>query len=123
MENCRNVIDAVKPTRTKFSIEMMPFNFPTGPDDYLKLIKKVDRKSFGVHLDVCNVMNSPERMYNNSAVIDECFRKLGAHGLFPATPKTWLGRITCRFALREVIPGRGQIDYKAYLRGSRRASD
>lgn len=31
VENCRNVIDAVKPTRTKFSIEMMPFNFPTGP--------------------------------------------------------------------------------------------
>ena len=78
VENCRHVIDAVKPTRTKFSIEMMPFNFPTGPDDYLKLIKKVDRRGFAVHLDACNVMNCPERMYNNGAVIDECFQKLGS---------------------------------------------
>ena len=77
VENCRAVIDFVKPTRTTFSIEMMPFNFPTGPDDYLKLIRRVDRKAFAVHLDVCNVMNSPERMYANGAVIDECFRKLG----------------------------------------------
>ncbi len=78
VENCRHVIDAVKPTRTKFSIEMMPFNFPSGPDDYLKLIKKVDRRGFAVHLDACNVMNCPERMYNNGAVIDECFQKLGS---------------------------------------------
>ncbi len=78
VENCRHVINAVKPTRTKFSIEMMPFNFPSGPDDYLKLIKKVDRRGFAVHLDACNVMNCPERMYNNGAVIDECFQKLGS---------------------------------------------
>ena len=116
VENCRHVIDAVKPTRTKFSIEMMPFNFPTGPDDYLKLIKKVDRKSFGVHLDVCNVMNSPEKMYNNSAVIDECFRKLGAHVIScHAKDLAWEDYV--QVCLREVIPGRGQIDYKAYLRG------
>ena len=52
VENCRKLIDAVKPTRTKFSIEMMPFNFPSGPDEYLTLIKGVDRKAFAVHLEV-----------------------------------------------------------------------
>ena len=77
VENCRKLIDAVKPTRTRFSIEMMPFNFPTGPDDYLRLIRSVDRPAFGVHLDVCNVMNSPERMYRNGDVIRDCFHKLG----------------------------------------------
>ena len=116
VENCRHVIDAVKPTRTKFSIEMMPFNFPTGPDDYLKLIKKVDRKGFGVHLDVCNVMNCPERMYNNGAVIDECFRKLGPWIVScHAKDLSWEDYV--QVSLREVIPGRGQIDYRAYLRG------
>jgi len=30
VENCRKLIDAVKPTRTKFTIEMMSFIFPTG---------------------------------------------------------------------------------------------
>jgi sugar phosphate isomerase/epimerase len=116
VENCRHVIDAVKPTRTKFTIEMMPFNFPTGPDDYLKLIKQVDRKAFGVHLDVCNVMNCPERMYNNGAVIAECFRKLGPQIVScHAKDLSWEDYV--QVSLREVIPGRGQIDYRAYLRG------
>ena len=116
VENCRTVIDAVKPTRTTFSIEMMPFNFPTGPDDYLKLIKRVDRKAFGVHLDVCNVMNSPERMYNNGSVIDECFRKLGPWIVScHAKDLSWEDYV--QVCLREVIPGRGDIDYRAYLRG------
>ncbi len=116
VENCRHVIDAVKPTRTKFSIEMMPFNFPTGPDDYLKLIKRVDRQAFGVHLDVCNVMNCPERMYHNGAVIDECFRKLGPKIVScHAKDLSWEDYV--QVSLREVIPGRGQIDYRAYLRG------
>ncbi len=115
-ENCRHVIDAVKPTRTRFTIEMMPFSFPTGPDDYLKLIKKVDRKGFAVHLDACNVMNCPERMYHNGAVIDECFRKLGTWVVScHAKDLSWEDYV--QVCLREVIPGRGQLDYHAYLRG------
>lgn len=116
VENCRRLIDAVKPTRTTFSIEMMPFNFPSGPDDYLKLIKRVDRKAFAVHLDVCNVMNSPERMYHNGAVIDECFHKLGPWiASCHAKDLSWEDYV--QVCLREVIPGRGDIDYQAYLRG------
>ena len=116
VENCRHVLDAVKPTRTKFSIEMMPFNFPTGPDDYVKLIRKVDRKGFATHLDVCNVMNSPERMYNNGAVIKECFQKL-APWIVSCHAKDLSWEDYVQVSLREVIPGRGHIDYKAYLRG------
>jgi len=116
VENCRHVIDAVKPTRTRFSIEMMPFNFPTGPDEYLQLIRKVDRKGFAVHLDACNVMNCPERMYHNGAVIDECFKKLGPWiASCHAKDLAWEDYV--QVCLREVIPGRGQIDYRAYLRG------
>ena len=117
VENCRHVIDAVKPTRARFTIEMMPFNFPTGPDDYLKLIKKVDRQGFAVHLDACNVINSPERMYNNGAVIEECFRKLGPWIVScHAKDLSWEDGYA-QVSLREVIPGRGKIDYHAYLRG------
>jgi len=114
VENCRRLIDAVKPSRTKFSIEMMPYSFPSGPDEYLKLLKAVDRKAFAVHLDVCNVMNSPQRMYNNGAVIRECFQKLGAWIVScHAKDLTW--EDSYQVSLREVIPGRGHIDYRAYL--------
>jgi len=116
VENCRKLIDAVKPARTKFSIEMMPFNFPSGPDEYLELIRGVDRKSFAVHLDVCNVMNSPERMYHNGDVIRECFHKLG-RWIVSCHAKDLKWEEYVQVSLREVIPGRGDIDYKAYLEG------
>lgn len=115
IENCRKLIDAVKPHRTKFSIEMMPFSFPTGPDDYLRLIKAVDRRAFGVHLDVCNMMNSPERMYHNGAVIRDCFAKLGPW-ILSCHAKDLQWEEYVQVCLREVIPGRGDIDYRSYLR-------
>jgi sugar phosphate isomerase/epimerase len=114
VENCRRLIDAVKPTRTRFSIEMMPYSFPSGPAEYLKLLKAVDRKAFGVHLDVCNVINSPQRMYNNNAVIRECFQKLGPWiASCHAKDLAWENYYQVSF--REVIPGRGNIAYQTYL--------
>lgn len=114
IENCRRVIDAVKPTRTKFSIEMMPYSFPSGPDEYLKLLQAVDRKAFGVHLDVCNVINSPKRMYDNGSVIRECFQKLG-RWILSCHAKDLAWEDSYQVSFREVIPGRGRIDYRTYL--------
>lgn len=115
VENCRQVIDAVKPTRTRFAIEMMPWSLPDGPDSYIELIKAVGRPAFGVHVDVCNVINSPTRFYNNRAVIDECFRKLGQWvASCHAKDLAWVPEYNVHFA--EVIPGRGEIDYAAYLK-------
>jgi len=113
--NCRSVIDAVKPTRTKFTIEMMGWNLPDGPDAYLDLIKAVDRKAFGVHLDVCNGVNCPTRFYRNTAFIEECFAKLGPWiASCHAKDLQWITELNVHFL--EVVPGRGQMDYRAYLR-------
>ncbi len=113
--NCRHVLDAVKPSRTRFTIEMMPWSLPDGPDSYLDLIRAVDRPQFGVHLDVCNVVNSPARFYNNAAVIQECFHKLGKWIVScHAKDLQWVPEYNVHFA--EVIPGRGEIDYATYLR-------
>jgi sugar phosphate isomerase/epimerase len=112
--NCRHVIDSVKPTRTRFTIEMMGWNLPDSPDSYLELIRAVDRKAFGVHLDVCNGINSPRRFYENSAYIKECFQKLGPWIVScHAKDLQWIVELNVHF--REVIPGRGQIDYATYL--------
>jgi len=114
VENCRYVIDSVKPTRTKFTIEMMGWNLPDGPDAYVELIRAVDRKAFGVHLDVCNGINSPRRFYENTAFIEECFRKLGPWIVScHAKDLQWVVEMNVHFL--EVPPGRGQIDYKTYL--------
>ena len=114
VENCRNVIDAVKPKRTKFTIEMMGWIVPDGPDSYLKLIKAVDRPAFGVHMDVCNGINSPTRFYRNAEFIGECFRTLGKWiASCHAKDLEWKVELNVHF--QEVIPGRGSVDYAAYL--------
>jgi sugar phosphate isomerase/epimerase len=114
VENCRKVIDAVKPKRTKFTIEMMPWNLPDSPDSYVELIRAVDRSAFGVHLDVCNIVNSPRRFYENAEVIRECFQKLGRWiASCHAKDLQWIPEMNVHFL--EVIPGRGQVDYRAYL--------
>jgi sugar phosphate isomerase/epimerase len=115
VENCRKVIDAVKPTRTRFTIEMMGWIVPNGPDAYLRLIKAVDRPAFAVHMDPCNAVNSPERFYNNGPFIAECFQKLGRWIMScHAKDLEWKPELNIHFV--EVIPGRGSIDYSVYLR-------
>ena len=91
VENCRKIIDAVKPKRTVFSIEMMGWNVPDSPDSYLALIKAIDRKQFGVHMDVCNGSQQPRKFYENAKFIEECFHQAWAAGSPPATPKIWNG--------------------------------
>lgn len=121
VENCRKLIDEVKPRRTKFAIEMMGWAIPDGPESYLKLIHAVDRKAFGVHIDVCNGINSPERFYNNGAFIEECFRKLGQWIVScHAKDLEWIPEMNIHFV--EVVPGRGSVDYRVYLRELARLS-
>jgi len=114
VENCRRVIDEVKPKRTKFTIEMMGWSLPDGPDSYLRLLRAVDRSGFAVHMDVCNGINSPEKFYRNSEFIAECFRKLGPWiASCHAKDLQWIPEMNVHFV--EVIPGRGEVDYRAYL--------
>jgi sugar phosphate isomerase/epimerase len=94
---------------------MMGWNLPDGPDSYAKLIAAVDRSAFGVHMDVCNGVNSPRRFYDNSKFIDECFRVLGPKiASCHAKDLQWVPELNVHFL--EVVPGRGQIDYRSYLR-------
>lgn len=114
IENARKIIDAVKPQRAKFAFEMMGWNLPDSADAYLKLLKAIDRKAFAVHVDVCNVINNPQRFYDNAAVTKEIFQKLGKWVVScHAKDLEWQPEMNVHFV--EVIPGRGSIDYKAYL--------
>ena len=112
VENCRKVIDAVKPKRAKFTLEMMGWSLPDGADSYLKFIKAIDRPAFAAHIDVANIINSPDRFYNNTALINDTFRKLG-HWVVSVHAKDIVGK-DGHFA--ETMPGRGGMDYATYLR-------
>jgi len=115
VENARRILDAVKPRRARFAYEMMGWTLPDSPDSYLALIKAIDRPAFGVHIDICNLVNSPRLMYNNKALIEETFSKLGPWiASCHAKDLDWVRELNVHFL--EVIPGRGRIDYPAYLK-------
>jgi sugar phosphate isomerase/epimerase len=115
VENARKIIDAVKPKRTKFAYELMGWALPATADQYVKLIKAIDRKEFGVHLDPCNAINSPEKIYDNTALLNECFDKLGKW-IVSCHAKDLAWEVEMNVHFREVIPGKGLLDYQTYLR-------
>jgi sugar phosphate isomerase/epimerase len=115
VENARKIIDAVKPKRARFTFEVMGWALPDSPDSYLRLIKAIDRPAFGVHLDPCNLVNSPEKFYHNTALLNECFDKLG-RWIVSCHAKDLAWDVEMNVHFREVIPGKGSLDYATYLR-------
>lgn len=115
VENARKIIDAVKPTRTKFCYEMMGWAFPDSPESCVKLVKAVDRPAFGVHLDPCNLINSPAKFYRNRDLLNECFDKLGKW-IVSCHAKDLAWEVEMNVHFREVVPGRGELDYATFLR-------
>lgn len=115
VETTRTIIDAVKPTRTYYTLETMPWAYPDSPDSYLQLLKAIDRKQFAVHLDPTNLVCSPQRYYSNGALIRECFEKLGPH-IRSCHAKDILLAPKLMTHLDEVLAGTGGLDYATFLK-------
>lgn len=115
VETTRKIIDEVKPTRTFFTLEAMPWIFPESPDAYLRLIKAIDRKAFAVHLDPVNMVVSPSVFFRNGDLIKECFKKLGPFIKSCHAKDLILKQGTYMPQFDEVRPGLGDMDYRVFL--------
>ncbi|MGD0899672.1 MAG: TIM barrel protein [Thermoguttaceae bacterium] len=117
VENARKIIDAVRPKRAKLSYEMMGWALPDTPDAYLAMLRAIDRPAMAVHLDACNVVNCPARFYDTTAVVNECFDKLGQWIVScHAKDLAWSTPVEMNVHIVEVIPGAGILDYATYLK-------
>jgi sugar phosphate isomerase/epimerase len=114
VETTRDIIDAVNPSHTFFALETMPWVFPDTADTYLSLLKAIDRKAFGVHLDPVNMISSPRLYYKNGDMMKDFFAKLGPF-IKSAHAKDILISKKLTVRLDEVIPGEGELDYKLFL--------
>jgi sugar phosphate isomerase/epimerase len=110
IETTRLIIDAVRPARTFYTIESMPWMIPDSPDEYLRLIEAVDRPSFGVHLDYVNMINSPRRWAFRDEFIEECFTKLGPY-IKSVHAKDAYMEHAYSTVIRETMPGTGRLDF------------
>jgi sugar phosphate isomerase/epimerase len=115
VEITRKIIDAVKPMRTYFALEAMPWAYPDSADSYVRLIKAIDRKQFGVHLDPVNLVTSPQIYYRNGEMIRDCFQKLGPHIRSCHAKDITLREDNYIPQLDEIIAGKGNLDYKVFL--------
>jgi sugar phosphate isomerase/epimerase len=114
VETVRTIIDAVKPRRTFYTLEPMPWMYPDSADSYVRLIEAIDRERFGAHLDPVNLVCSPQRYLRNGDLIRECFAKLGPYiKSCHAKDITLSEKLTVH--LDEVRPGLGHLDYRVYL--------
>jgi len=114
VDNTRRIIDAIKPTRTFYTLEPMPWMYPDSPDSYLELIQAIDRPGFAVHLDPVNMVSSPQLYFHNSAFLQECFGKLGPWIKSIHVKDILLGQ-NLTTHLDEVRPGLGKLDYRTFL--------
>ncbi|MBN1671004.1 MAG: sugar phosphate isomerase/epimerase [Kiritimatiellae bacterium] len=113
--SCREIIDAVRPTRTFYTLETMPWMYPDSADSYLRLIAAIDRPAFAVHFDPVNIVCSPQIYFNTGAFLRDAFDKLGPH-IRSCHAKDIVLENHLTVHLSEVRPGEGCLDYRTYLR-------
>ena len=113
VDSIQHIIDEANPVNTKFSIEPMPWMIPTGPDEYLRLIGDVDREAFGVHMDLINMVNCPQRYFFAEEFMEECFSKLKGR-ILSCHIKDVLLLNEFTFQLRECACGEGTLPLEKY---------
>lgn len=115
VETVQGIIDAVKPKRTFFTLETMPWIVPDSTESYLQLIAAINRPQFAVHLDPVNMISSPRLYFDNTAFLNDCFAKLGPY-IKGCHAKDIIIRGHLTVHLDEVRPGLGTLDYRTLLR-------
>ncbi|MCX7824709.1 MAG: TIM barrel protein [Verrucomicrobiae bacterium] len=108
------ILDDVQPRRAKLAMEAGSCQLPDGPEEYLALLKAIDRPGFGVQLDPVNMISSPRRFFFNGDFLRQCFALLGPHIVCAHAKDVMLGEQE-PVQLIECLAGQGQLDYRAYL--------
>jgi len=123
VETTRKIIDSVKPSRTFFALEPMPWSYPDSPDNYQKLLKAIDRSRFGVHFDPVNMVVSPQIYFKSGDFIRECFKKLGSNIRSCHAKDITLREDNYIPQLDECQPGLGKLNYNVFLTELSRLKD
>lgn len=112
----QRIIDEVKPKNTCFSLEPMPWMCPESPEEYLRLMKDVDRDAFKVHLDYANMINSIGRYRRSSEFIVSCFETLAPYIRSIHAKDLILDDEKLPLCIEETPPGTGSIDLALVLK-------
>jgi len=115
VEVVRTIIDTVKPARTFYTLEPMPWIYPDSAESYERLLKAIDRERFAVHFDPVNLVSSVARYYDTAGLVRDFVARLGPR-IKSVHAKDIILRDELTTHLDEVRPGLGGFDYPAFLR-------
>lgn len=119
---CREIIDAVRPKRTRYTVETMPWMIPDSVETSLELVRAVDRPAFGIHFDPVNLISTPRRFLANGAFIADYIDHVGPH-IVSVHLKDIRLETDLTVILREVRPGLGGFDFARFFREIDRLED
>jgi len=114
-DTVREILDAVRPTRTFYTLETMPWMYPDSLESYQRLVGAIHRPGFAVHFDPANLVNCPSRYFRSGALITEFACALGPLIRSCHAKDIRLGE-EFTVHLSEVAPGEGGLDHRAFLR-------
>ena len=116
VETVQGILREVKPKRAKFMLETMQWIPPDSVDSYVALVEAIDDPMFGAHFDPTNLIASPRCYADTGAIIRDFCERLGdkivsAHAKDLHHGKGYI------VEMYEVLPGTGQLDYRAFVGG------
>jgi len=114
VDSVREIVDAVAPRRSYYTLEPMPYILPDSPESYLELLRAIDRERFAVHLDPTNLINTPAKYYDNAGFLRDCVAKLGPY-VKSVHVKDIVLEPELTVHLSERIPGQGGLDFEVLL--------
>ena len=114
VEAIQQIIDSASPKNTYYTVEPMPWLFPYDIPSMHRLIKAVNRSAFAVHVDMCNMINSFDKVYNSGELTRAFFREF-APLIRSVHAKDTRIDDTLTIFIAEAIPGQGVFDYETLL--------
>jgi sugar phosphate isomerase/epimerase len=114
VDSVRAIIDAVRPRRSFYTLEPMPWMYPCDIATQRSLLRDVDRPGFAVHFDPVNMIRTVDMYYANGRFMTDFIREFGPLIKSVHAKDTLLsGKLTVH--LQEVRPGLGRLDYRTLL--------
>lgn len=119
----QKIIDTVQPEKAAYTLEPMPWMCPRSPEEYLQLIRDVDRSAFGAHLDYCNMISSMDRYAAAEAFIEKCFALLAPHIRSIHAKDILVDDHILPVCIKEAPPGKGSMPLGKVLQLSHALGD
>ena len=114
VEFIQRLCDTVKPEHTIYALEPMQWMLPWNPQQYLQFLRDVDRKGFGVHMDIFNFVRDPYTYTHQEELMKEAFSLLG-NSIASSHLKDITMHVGTTVMIQETPIGTGEGKLECYL--------